>query len=150
MATHEKKELQQVRRQALKSMKRVLGQFRILMDEALRSEGVTTAQMQLLWQIRNAPASSGAHLARLCEITPQTAQALIQRAEEDGWIVRGKDMTNERIVTASLTPSGEKLLKTADRLLEKIEDRMWVGFSEAEINGLNTLLQRSLENITPK
>jgi DNA-binding MarR family transcriptional regulator len=150
MATAAKKELELGRRSVLKSMKRVLGQFRILMDEALRSEGATAAQLRLLWAIRNAPGSSGAHLARLCEVTPQTAQAMIQRATEDGWIVRSKDKTNDRIVTAHLTPSGEKLLKTGDRLLRGIEDKMWVGVSPSEIERLNVLLERCLGNITPE
>ena len=69
-------------------MKRILVHFRGQMDEKLRPQGVTTAQLQVLHAIRSAPGSSGAQLARDCYVTPQTVQALLKRLEEGGWIVR--------------------------------------------------------------
>lgn len=118
------------------------------MDEELRPHGATIAQIRLLWAIRSAPGSSGAQLSRQCEITPQTAQALIERVEESGWIVRGKDTVNERIVTASLTPAGEDLLKTADRLAKGFEAKLWQGISEPAVDGLVKVLAQCLRNIS--
>src|ERR1700739_4333124 len=105
-------------RRAESLMKRIITHFRTVLDEELRPHGATIAQVRLLWAIRNAPGSSGAQLSRECEVTPQTTQALLERAEESGWIVRGKDSINDRIVTASLTPAGEDLLSAADRLVK--------------------------------
>ncbi len=58
------------------------------MDEQLKPEGVTTAQLQVLKTIRTEPGASGAQLARLCYMTPQSAQALLKGLEDDGWITR--------------------------------------------------------------
>jgi len=118
------------------------------MDEKLRPYGVTTAQIRLLASISCAPGSSGAELARRCEITPQTAQVLIERAEQSGWIIRSKDAVNERILIASLTPAGKKLLKTADRVLRKIERRLWVDIPPQSIASLTATLERCLKNIS--
>jgi len=141
-------ELQESRRRATKLMKRILAQFRTLMDEKLRPYAVTTAQIMLLSAIRNAPGSSGAQLARHCEVAPQSAQTLIERAEEAGWIVRGKDSVNDRIVTASLTPAGEELLKIADRLLRSIEAKLWQEIPPPAIDGLIEMLEKCLLNIS--
>ena len=135
------------RRRVTRLMKRILMQSRALMDDRLRPYGTTTAQIRLLSAIRRAPGSSGAQLARQCEVTPQTAQALIQRAEMAGWIVRGKDRVNERIVTASLTPSGEKLLRTADRILRSIEIRLWTKVATRELDRVAAVLETCLRNI---
>ena len=105
MRTAGNKELQQRRRATAQLMRRIMVEFRGQLDEELRPYGVTTAQIKVLWAVRDSPGSSGAQLSRMCQVTPQSAQALIQRAEVEGWIVRGKDRTNDRIVTASLTPS---------------------------------------------
>jgi len=140
-------EFQESRRRATKLMKRILMQLRASMDERLRPYGVTSAQLQILWAIRNAPGSSGAELSRLCEVTPQSAQALIQRAEDSGWIVREKDSVNDRILTASLTAEGEELLKVADRLLREIEARLWDDIAPPEVEGLIELLEKCLGNI---
>ena len=137
-------------RHAAKLMKRIMMQVRALMDEKLRPYGVTTAQIQILLAIEKAPGSSGAQLSRQCQVTPQSAQALIQRAEEAGWIVRGKDSVNDRIVTASLTPAGEELLKVADRLVKSIEVKLWHEISPETIDSLIDVLEKCLLNITPE
>jgi DNA-binding MarR family transcriptional regulator len=135
------------RRRVTKLMKRILAQFRSLMDEKLRAYGVTSAQIRLLSAIHNVPGSSGAQLARQCEVTPQSAQALIQRAEEAGWIVRAKDSINDRILTVSLTSTGSELLKIADRIMKGIEAKLWREIPAAEIDGLTEVLEKCLLNI---
>jgi len=140
-------EFEQDRRRLTRLMKRILMQSRILMDDKLRPYGITSAQIRLLSAIRAAPGSSGAELARQCEVTPQTAQALIQRAEKAGWIARRKDSANERILTASLTPAGERLLKTADRILRGIETKLWKNIAPGEVRNLAAVLENCLLDI---
>jgi DNA-binding MarR family transcriptional regulator len=150
MATKKLNEIEETRRQATKLVKRIFVQFRALMDEELRPCGATTAQIRLLLAIRSAPGSSGAQLARQCEVTPQSAQALIEKAEESGWITRSKDSANERIVTASLTPEGEKLLKGAERFIRNIEAKAWRDVSPRTLKNLVKGLEQCLENLSSR
>ena len=133
-------------RLALRQMKRVLITFRGRLDEHLRPYGVTTAQMQMLHAIRLEPGGSGATLARVCHVTPQTAQGLLTRAVKQGWIRRGKDARNDRLVTAALTPAGRRLLRTAERIAQHAEAEMWAGIAPTEIAALNRILERCLEH----
>src|SRR5258708_36689099 len=87
-------------------MKRILINFRGQMDEQLRPQGVTTAQLQILHAIRTAPGGSGAQLARLCHVTPQTAQELLKQLEQAGWALREEHRGNDRILPPRLTPDG--------------------------------------------
>jgi MarR family transcriptional regulator, organic hydroperoxide resistance regulator len=150
MATKKLNEIEETRRQATKLVKRIFFQFRALMDEKLRPHGVTTAQIRLLLAIRSAPGSSGAQLARQCEVTPQSAQALLEKAEESGWITRNKDSVNERIVTASLTPAGEKLLKVAERSIRSLEAKTWKDVSPQTLKKLVKVFERCLENLSSR
>lgn len=134
-------------RHAEKLMKRIMQHFKAVLDEQLRPHGATIAQVRLLWAIRRAPGSSGAQLSRECDIKPQTAQALIHRAEEAGWIVRGKDAVNDRIVTATLTREGERLLQTADSIVRSIESKLWKGIRPAAIEELIRVLEQCLANV---
>jgi DNA-binding MarR family transcriptional regulator len=134
-------------RGAVHLMKRILVHFRGQMDEQLRPQGVTTAQLQILFAIKTEPGSSGAQLARLCHVTPQTVQMLLKHLEDGGWIRRGKDEANDRILTAQLTPSGEELLKSAEKAARVIEKKLWHGVSTGEIQGLSDVLTRCLENL---
>ena len=141
-------ELDGDQRRVTKLMKRIMTEFRARMDEKLHPYGVTTAQVRLLGTIRHAPGSSGAQISRMCEITPQSAQALIQRAEEAGWIVREKDQINDRILTATLTPEGEKILKTADRVLRSIESKLWEDIPPQKLAAVVKVLETCLDNLT--
>jgi DNA-binding MarR family transcriptional regulator len=97
--------------------------------------------------IRDEPGGSGAQLARACYVTPQSAQALLKNLEDGGWITRTKDRVNDRILIAQLTPSGVKLLDTAERLARVIEKRLWEGVPDSGVEALNKALMRCLANL---
>jgi DNA-binding MarR family transcriptional regulator len=134
-------------RQTLRTIKRILLQFRGHMDEQLRPQGVTTAQMQVLFAVRGTPGSSGAQLARSCYITPQTTQMLLKHLEEGGFIVRGKDPVNDRIVTARITPAGERLARSVEKTGKALHEKLWQGVSDRELAKLNTLFERCICNL---
>ena len=141
------KDRQAETRRAAQMMKRILIHFRGQMDERLRPQGVTTAQLQMLKVIRDEPGGSGAQLARACYVTPQSAQALLKSLEDGGWITRTKDPVNERILIAQLTPSGMELMETAERVARVIETRLWHGVPDSGVEALNKTLMRCLANL---
>lgn len=137
-------------RRAAQMMKRIMIHFRSQMDEELRPQGVTTAQLQVLKVIRDEPGDSGAQLARACHVTPQSAQALLKSLEKGGWITRTKHRVNDRILTASLTKDGEKLLLTAEKTAKVIERKLWRGVAESSVEALNKVLEQCLANLGPE
>jgi len=131
-------------------MKRILIHFRSQMDEKLRPQGVTTAQLQLLKAIRDEPGVSGAQLARSCYVTPQSAQSLLAGLERDGWIIRTRDRGNDRILAARLSSEGERLLLTSESAAKAIEGKLWRGVPESSIKALNEILEQCLANLGPE
>ena len=141
------KEKQSERRQAARMMKRIIVHFRGQMDEKLRPEGVTTAQLVVLKAVQDEPGAFGAQLARACHVTPQSAQALLKSLEDGGWIIRTKDAVNDRILIAKLTPSGVKLLETGEKVARVIEKKLWNGIADSAVEALNETLVRCLANL---
>ena len=141
------KEKQSERRQAARMMKRIIVHFRGQMDERLRPQGVTTAQLVVLKAVQDEPGAFGAQLARACHVTPQSAQALLKSLEDGGWIIRTKDRVNDRILIAKLTPSGMKLLETGEKAARVIEAKLWQGVPDSAVEALNKTLVRCLENL---
>ena len=138
------------RRRAAQMMKRILIHFRSQMDEVLRPQGVTTAQLHVMKTIRDEPGVSGAQLARLCYVTPQSVQSLLAALERDGWIVRSKGRGNDRILMTQLTAEGERLLETAEKESKVIEGKLWRGVAEDSIQALNKVLEQCLANLGPE
>jgi MarR family transcriptional regulator, organic hydroperoxide resistance regulator len=134
-------------RRAAQTMKRIMIHFRRQMDEELRPQGVTTAQLHVLKVIRDEYGASGAQLARACYVTPQSAQALLKGLENGGRITRTKDPVNDRILIAKLTLSGGELLDSAERLARVIEKKLWHGVPDGAVQTLNKTLMRCLANL---
>jgi MarR family transcriptional regulator, organic hydroperoxide resistance regulator len=134
-------------RLAARTMKRIIVHFRGQLDDLLRPEGVTTAQLVVLKAIQDGPGASGAQLARACHVTPQSAQALLKSLEDGEWILRTKDTVNDRILIAQLTPSGVKLLETGEKLARVIEKKLWDGIPDSAVEALNKTLVRCLANL---
>ena len=138
---------EQERRRSVTLMKRLQTGFRNRLDEALRDKNATTAQIRMLYEVRTRPGATGAQIARACFVTPQSAQAMLVLAAARGWIIRGKDPENSRLVTARLTPAGERLLHFADEVFSRIEAEVWAGVPLAQLRAANDLLERGLKKL---
>jgi DNA-binding MarR family transcriptional regulator len=134
-------------RHSITLMRRVLLGFKGRLDDELRPRNVTTSQLRFLTEVKERPGASGAQMARACYVTPQSAQAMMVRAVERGWVVRGTDNENHRLVTARLTPAGERLLTYADSVMARMELEVWDGVPVSEFRAMNKVLERGLANL---
>ena len=134
-------------RRSLGLMKRMLFGVRTHLDDELRAEGVTTAQLRFLYELRERPGLSGAQMARACYVTPQSAQTMMKRAVEHGWVVRGTDPENGRLVTATLTARGEKLLAQAETVLMQLEAEVWSGVGVERLREMNAMIETALAKL---
>ena len=81
------------------------------MDRALGELGVTTPQFTVLTMIVAYPGLSGADLARLAFLTPQTINVIVGNLERDGAVEKSAHATHGRILRLHATPKGRALLK---------------------------------------
>jgi DNA-binding MarR family transcriptional regulator len=101
--------------------------LRTAMDRALADQGLTSPQFAVLTMIVAYPGASGADLARLTFLTPQTINVIVRNLERDGAIEKTAHATHGRILRLSATPKGQALLKRC---------RARVAVLEAELAGL--------------
>ena len=127
--------------------KRVLQLFREALDEKLRPFGVTAAQLQALARIDYEPGISGASLARACMVTPQSTQVLLRGIEKNGWVRRTRHPENERILLATLTPSGKRVLARSRTAINDVYEQMLHDFPPMDVHALEALLLRCSANL---
>jgi len=128
-------------------VKRLLQLFRDGLDEKLRPWGVTAAQLHVLAKLECEPGISGARLARACMVTPQTTQVLLRGIEQNGWIRRTKHPENDRILLATLTPSGKRILAKSRTAVGLVYDQMLDGLATREVRALESLLTHCATNL---
>jgi DNA-binding MarR family transcriptional regulator len=95
--------------------------FRAAMDRVLGELGLTTPQFTVLTMIVAYPGLSGADLARLAFLTPQTINVIVRNLERDGAIEKTAHATHGRILRLHATAKGQVLLKRCRARVDAIE-----------------------------
>ena len=123
-------------------VKAVLQGYRARLDEELLPLGISTAQLRLLWTVERHPEASGAEVARLCSVTPQTGQASMARMEANGWLRRRTSEASERVLVAEVTAKGRKILQAAREIAVALDGELWAGFSKSELAAMDGALSK--------
>ena len=123
---------------------------RLSMERALASLGVTPPQFVVLTMLRAYPGLSGADLARVALLTPQTVGVIIGNLERSGAIARTPHPVHGRALQWALTRRGARLLENCRRRAFVLERRLAAGLnakSQATIrrwlSGIATELKES-------
>jgi len=106
---------------------------RLSMERTLANLGVTPPQFVVLTMLRAYPGLSGADLARVALLTPQTVGVIIRNLERDGAIVKTAHPAHGRVLQWTLTRRGMALLEKCRRHALALERRL--------ASGLNTRSQ---------
>ena len=102
---------------------------RLAMERALADVGVTSPQFAVLTMLKAYPGLSGADVARVALLTPQTVGVIIRNLERDGAIRKTPHPIHGRVLQWTLTRRGATLLDKCRRLVRAVERRLSAGLS---------------------
>jgi DNA-binding MarR family transcriptional regulator len=97
---------------------------RLTIERALAELGVTSPQFVVLTMLRAYPGLSGADLARVALLTPQTVGVIIRNLERDGAIAMTRHPIHGRVLQWTLTRRGASLLDKCRRHVQAVERRI--------------------------
>jgi DNA-binding MarR family transcriptional regulator len=100
---------------------------RLAMERSLADLGVTTPQFVVLTMLRAYPGLSGADLARVALLTPQTVGVIVRNLERDGAIAKAPHPVHGRMLQWTLTRRGARLLQDCRRRALALERRLAAG-----------------------
>jgi DNA-binding MarR family transcriptional regulator len=113
-------------------LRQAQGATRLAMERSLADLGVTTPQFVVLTMLRAYPGLSGADLARVAMLTPQTVGVIIRNLERDGAISKTPHPVHGRVLQWTVTPRGAALLGKCRRHAQAIERRLAAGLSTSD------------------
>jgi DNA-binding MarR family transcriptional regulator len=102
-------------------LRQAQGAVRATMERALSDLDLTAPQFTVLTMIVAYPGISGADLARLTFLTPQTINVIVRNLERDGAIEKSAHATHGRILRLNATAKGQALLKRCRTRIADIE-----------------------------
>jgi DNA-binding MarR family transcriptional regulator len=108
------------------------GAVRLRLERALADLGVTPPQFLVLTMLDSYPGASGADIARLALLTPQTVHGIVTNLERAALIVRAAHPVNGRVQTLALTPGGSALLLRCKKRAGNLDASLSAGLSRAD------------------
>ena len=106
--------------------------YRKRADRALSDLGITAPQYTVLTMLSAYPGCSGADLARLAMLSPQTISVIVANLEKSGALRRWPHPVHGRILTLELTESGRSLLTVARDRMRALERALTTGMTAKE------------------
>ncbi|HZU12417.1 MAG TPA: MarR family transcriptional regulator [Chloroflexota bacterium] len=116
-------------------------------DDALRQVGLTTPQWAVLGCLAKAECLSGADMARIHHVTPQTMNTILHNLLQSDLIVREHHPTNGTVLLTRLTPQGRERFEEATRRVEAVQTQMMSALDEPERDTLVALLSRCMDGL---
>lgn len=104
----------------------------------LTQAGLTPTQYFVLGQVVLHPGSTPAELARACAMLPQSMGALLDAAEQRGWVVRDGVRGRGRVTRVSIADEGLRMLAAGWPVVKEVGDRL----APAQRTTLLTLLDQ--------
>jgi DNA-binding MarR family transcriptional regulator len=102
---------------------------RLTMERALADLGVTPPQFIVLTMLKAYPGLSGADVARVALLTPQTTGLIIRNLERDGAIRKTPHPVHGRALQWTMTRRGAALLHKCRRHAKALERQLSAGLS---------------------
>lgn len=127
---------------------RVLG-FRIRMahtavyrdfSAAMADLGITQKQTATLWLIDANPGVSQVAVASSLNMDRATMMAIVDRLQDDGFVIRKRSTVDRRRQELFLTPGGQKALQKAKATIAKHERRFTARLTAQELDVLSRAL----------
>jgi MarR family transcriptional regulator, organic hydroperoxide resistance regulator len=118
-------------------------------DQYLDQTGLFRGQGMLLKFLIHNDGLTHSEIAEKLEISPAAVTKVIRRLEEQNFLRRQPDPKDDRISRVFIQPEGKKVADNIRDIFCQLDDRMFQGFSEEELENLHGYLIRMQSNLQP-
>ncbi len=123
--------------------------MRLALERGLADLGVTPPQFSILTMIDSYPGLSGADLARLTMLTPQTINLIVKNLERDGLIAKSPDDVHGRILRLQTTAAGHGLRMKCRERAARVDKRVTAGLTPSEEKAVRRWLVQLAKDMRP-
>lgn len=116
---------------------------RLTLERSLGELGVTVPQFVVLTMLKAYPGLSGAELARVALLTPQTVGVIIRNLERDGAIQKAPHPVHGRKLQWTLTPRGLALLEQCRKRAIAHDQKLAEGLTQKDERVIRQWLART-------
>ncbi len=126
----------------------LLGLHHRVMERRMTELNVHRGQHRLLMHLaHDRTLRAQSELAKRLDVSGATVANMLKRLEENGFITRSTGNADSRCNEVSITPAGHEVVERSHAIFQQVEDGMFEGFSEEELDMLGSYLTRIRDNL---
>ena len=114
---------------------------------ALAEKGIHVGQAKIFSALLNHEKLTQREIAIGLHIKPSTVTGMVQKMEISGFISRGRDKNDDRVINVTLTEKGREAARFTEKMIEQIETDIRAEFSGKEVETLRTPLEKILNTL---
>ena len=123
-------------------------QLRLRFDQGVKLDDVTRAEWMLIAAVARIPGATQRTIAAALEVTEVTAGRLIDRLCAHGYLERRENPNDRRGYRIYLTPVAQPILDKLSEAARILEDELFEGLENEDLELLETLLDKISRNVT--
>lgn len=85
-------------------------------------------------------------LAEKLNITPAAVAVTLKKLEKNGFVEKKVQESDNRYNEVVMTEKGRRIVKESHKLFQSIDEKLFEGFTEEEMDQLNSYLERMIQN----
>ena len=120
---------------------------RIFIQRAGAEHGLFMGQMPILEYIREHDRCTQADLAEWLQVSPPSIATSVKRMQRAGLLTKCRNESDCRANQISLTEKGLETVRKCRASFDRLDERIFRGFSEEECGMLSSYLDRLTENL---
>ncbi|NLA76250.1 MAG: winged helix-turn-helix transcriptional regulator [Clostridiales bacterium] len=121
---------------------------RYIIHRTASANGLYLGQPPILEYLKENSACTQNRLAEHLHVSPASVAVSIKRMQKAGLVEKLADEGDLRCNRISITPTGEQLIDSFRDECEKVDEKLFSGFSEEEIKHFCSYLERLQHNIS--
>ncbi|MCZ6641244.1 MAG: MarR family transcriptional regulator [Gammaproteobacteria bacterium] len=119
-----------------------------LFNRQVRKFGLTRTQWQLLYWLRQADGRTQTELAETLFMAKPPLGRVVDRLEEQGWVVRRDDANDRRVKLVYLTEKINPLIAPLEKIVDDLVNVAVAGLSAPDRQKLSDLMIRTHANLS--
>lgn len=122
---------------------------RAVCDRELAVLGLHRAQHRMLMHLHfHGDVSSQRALARELAVTPTVVTVTLRKLEAEGYVARRMNAPDKRLLGVELTESGRSAVERTKVILDRVDRRMFRGFTDEELELARSFYERMRDNLS--
>ena len=120
---------------------------RIFVQRTAAKDGIYLGQGPAMEYIRRHPGCTQKDVADFIKVSPPSVAVMVKRMVRDGLIEKTPDESDMRQNRLTITARGEELSEQCRQMFEQVDNKIYAGFSEEELQQLSSYLERLIDNL---